>query len=48
MLTLLDLTANSLEGSLPPDYADMKQLQLLLLSANQLRGCAQSMALLSV
>ena len=40
----LDLSANRIEGSLPPDYADLKQLRMLLLSANQLNGCAQSMA----
>ena len=41
-LQLLDVSANSVTGSLPPDYADLKQLQTLLLSANQLNGCAQS------
>lgn len=41
-LETLDVTANSIEGSLPQDYADMNQLKELILSANQLRGCAQS------
>ena len=40
-LELLDLTANSITGSLPPAYADLRQLKMLLLSANQLHGCAQ-------
>ena len=39
---MFDVSANSIEGSLPPDYADLKQLRVLLLSANQLHGCAQT------
>ena len=40
----LDLSNNSMSGSLPPDYAGLQQLQMLMLSANQLTGCAQTMA----
>ena len=42
-LQALDLTANSFSGTLPSDYADLKQLKMLLLSANQLTGCAHLM-----
>ena len=42
-LELLDLTANSLSGTLPPDFADPKQLKTLRLSANRLTGCAALM-----
>ena len=42
-LEVLDLSANSIEGTLPPDYRDLKQLRVLLLSANQLCGCAENL-----
>lgn len=47
-LVALDLTANSIKGSLPPEYANMKKLGWLLLSANQLDGCAQSIPMVLV
>ena len=47
-LETLDLTANSIEGTLPPDYTDLKQLRALLLSANRLHGCAHGMCMLLV
>lgn len=39
----LDLSANMLENSLPPDYVYLRHLKILVLSANQLNGYAQKM-----
>ena len=47
-LDTLDLSANSITGSLPPDYANFPQLTTLLLSDNQLHGCAHVMAVFLV
>ena len=38
---VLDLTNNSITGSLLPAYANLTQLDMLQLAANQLTGCAR-------